>query len=74
LAAWLIAIGVALGGAAGGRLSRRLGGTLSRQTLLRLIRRLPLAGERTPPVLGVDDVARRKRQSDGTVRIDLERR
>src|SRR2546430_10178178 len=35
LAAWLIAIGLALGGAAGVRLSQRLGCTLSRQTLLR---------------------------------------
>ena len=43
LVAWLIAIGLALGGVAGVRLSRRLGCTLSRQTLLRMIRRLPLA-------------------------------
>jgi transposase len=37
LVAWLIAIGLMLGGAAGVHLSRRLGCTLSRQTLLRLI-------------------------------------
>ena len=48
LVAWLIALGLALGGAAGVRLSRRLGCTLSRQTLLRMIRRLPLAGDRPP--------------------------
>jgi transposase len=74
LAAWLIAIGLALGGAAGGRLSRRVGSTLSRQSLLRLIRRLPLAGDRTPRVLGVDEFAFRQRQTSGTVLIALERR
>jgi transposase len=74
LIAWLLAIGLALGGTAGVRLSRRLGCPLSRQTLLRMIRRLPLAGDDTPRVLGVDDCALRTRQTDGTVLIDRERR
>jgi transposase len=74
LVAWLIALGLALGGAAGVRLSRRLGCTLSRQTLRRSIRCLPLAGDRTPRALGVNEFALRTRQTSGTVRIDRERR
>jgi transposase len=74
LAHWLMHIALALAGTAGARLSRDLGLAVSRNTLLRLRRRLPLPLFATPQVLGVDDWAARKRQTYGTVRIDFERR
>ncbi len=64
---------MALGGQAGARLTQRLGLATSRDTLLRLVRRLP------PPIIpalraiGVDDWAHRKRQRYGTIVVDLER-
>lgn len=66
-------IGVALGGAAGERLADDLDQSASRDTLIRLIRRHELPAASTPRILGVDDWARRKGHTYGSILVDIER-
>jgi transposase len=70
----LQAIGVALGGQVGSRLTRRLGLPTSRDTPLRLVCHLPLPIISPLRAIGVDDWAYRQRQRYGTIVVDLERR
>lgn len=66
-------LGLALGGNPSVRVSAELDRGASRNTLLRLVHRLPLPEPRAPEVIGIDDWAWKKGQRYGTIITDLER-
>jgi transposase len=66
--------GLALGGAAGARHLARQGVSGSRNTLLRRVRSLPPPAAPRPCAIGIDDWAKRKGHTYGTIVVDLDRR
>ena len=67
-------VGAALGGEAAARLLNHLAMPASPDTVLRLVRGLPLPVPEPPRVVAVDDWALRKGRTCGTIVVDLERR
>jgi len=66
-------IAVTTGGEAGARLATALAMPTSPDTLLRLIRSLPLTAPEDPRIIGLDEWAWRKGVRYGTMIVDLER-
>jgi transposase len=67
-------LGLALGGAAGSRLADKLAMPVSGATLLRLVAGTELPAPPAPRVVGLDEWARRRGLTYGTILCDLERR
>lgn len=63
----LVDFGLALGGSAGARLANRRGVRGSRATVLRCLHTLPAPDVTAPRVLGIDDWARRRGQTYGSI-------
>jgi transposase len=66
-------LALAQGGAGGCRLAALLSMPVSGDTLLRLIRAVPIQDAPAPRIIGIDDWAWRRGQRYGTIIVDLER-
>jgi transposase len=64
-------IALALGGRPGARMTRILAMEVSRTTMLRLVRAMPVPEPGTITVVGVDDFAFRKGNTYGTIIVDM---
>ena len=67
-------LGIALGGRPASSLARRLMMPVSKDTLLRVVRKRAVRSTRSPRVVGIDDWAWRRGHRYGTIVCDLERR
>jgi len=74
LSAVIRSVGYAMGGLPGARLLATIGVKTSDDTVLRRIKKQPWRTDDKVRILGVDDWAWRKRQSYGTMLVDLERK
>lgn len=72
LADMLRLLAFALGGEPGARLVARLRMAVSARIRLRLMRHTAIAEPPTPSTRGMDDWARRRRQTSGPILVDLE--